>query len=218
MNRGDHVKQGQLLAVLENRDLTAAAGESKAQWIRREANLRTTTAATVPEAVVKAQTDVESAREADGRRQEGAGQPAEAVPAGRAGAQAGGRRAGRLRAGAQPASLSAQEHLRRCSPSARRSRSRPPPRRWRRPKRICNRSEAQVGYSQIHSPIAGVVADRPLYAGEMAAPGTPLLTVMDISQGGGARQRSAEPGGHREGRADGDHHADRYRCQESTAR
>jgi RND family efflux transporter MFP subunit len=27
-----------------------------------------------------------------------------------------------------------------------------------------------------------VIADRPLYAGEMAAPGTPLLTVMDISK------------------------------------
>ena len=29
VNRGDHVKQGQLLAVLENRDLIAAAAESK---------------------------------------------------------------------------------------------------------------------------------------------------------------------------------------------
>src|SRR5579871_2862598 len=29
VNRGDHVKRGQLLAVLENRDLVAAAAESK---------------------------------------------------------------------------------------------------------------------------------------------------------------------------------------------
>src|SRR5436305_6351390 len=29
VNRGDHVKQGQLLAVLENRDLNAQAAESK---------------------------------------------------------------------------------------------------------------------------------------------------------------------------------------------
>ena len=41
--------------------------------------------------------------------------------------------------------------------------------------------EAQLSYSKIYSPIAGVIADRPLYAGEMASPGTPLLTVMDIS-------------------------------------
>ena len=41
---------------------------------------------------------------------------------------------------------------------------------------------AQLSYSEIRSPIDGVVTDRPLYPGEMAAAGTPLLTVMDISQ------------------------------------
>jgi RND family efflux transporter MFP subunit len=42
-------------------------------------------------------------------------------------------------------------------------------------------AQAQVAYSQIKSPINGVVTDRPLYAGEMAAAGAPLLTVMDMS-------------------------------------
>jgi len=42
-------------------------------------------------------------------------------------------------------------------------------------------AEAQVSYSEIHSPINGVVTDRPLYAGETAAAGAPLLTVMDTS-------------------------------------
>ena len=41
---------------------------------------------------------------------------------------------------------------------------------------------AQLSYSEIRSPIDGVVTDRPLYPGEMAAAGTPLLTVMDTSQ------------------------------------
>jgi len=41
--------------------------------------------------------------------------------------------------------------------------------------------EAQVGYSEIRSPINGVVTDRPLYPGEMANAGMPLLTVMDVS-------------------------------------
>src|SRR5678816_4763528 len=40
----------------------------------------------------------------------------------------------------------------------------------------------RLSYSEIRSPIDGVVADRPLYPGEMAAAGAPLLTVMDISQ------------------------------------
>ncbi|MGH7194222.1 MAG: efflux RND transporter periplasmic adaptor subunit, partial [Candidatus Saccharimonadales bacterium] len=42
-------------------------------------------------------------------------------------------------------------------------------------------AEAQVGYSEIRSPIEGVVADRPLFAWETATAGTPLLTVMDTS-------------------------------------
>src|SRR5215469_3335949 len=41
---------------------------------------------------------------------------------------------------------------------------------------------AQLSYSEIHSPIDGWVTDRPLYPGEMAAAGTPLITVMDLSQ------------------------------------
>jgi hypothetical protein len=37
---------------------------------------------------------------------------------------------------------------------------------------------AQLSYSEIRSPIDGVITDRPLYAAEMAAACTPLLTVM----------------------------------------
>jgi len=42
-------------------------------------------------------------------------------------------------------------------------------------------AQAQVNYSEIRSPINGVVTDRPLFAGETAAAGAPLLTVMDTS-------------------------------------
>ena len=34
---------------------------------------------------------------------------------------------------------------------------------------------------RLRSPIDGVVTDRPLYPGEMAAAGSPLITVMDLS-------------------------------------
>src|SRR5439155_16492992 len=63
VSRGDHVKQGQLLATLENRDLTAAVAESKGLVDQAEANFRSTSSATVPEAVIKAQTDVQSAQQ-----------------------------------------------------------------------------------------------------------------------------------------------------------
>src|SRR5664280_2249112 len=64
VNRGDHVKQGQRLAVLENRDLTAQAAEGKGAIDLAESNLRTTSGASVPESVVKAQTDVDADRQA----------------------------------------------------------------------------------------------------------------------------------------------------------
>jgi multidrug efflux pump subunit AcrA (membrane-fusion protein) len=45
-----------------------------------------------------------------------------------------------------------------------------------------NAAEAQVNYTKIVSPIDGVVTDRPVYPGETPAAGTPLITVMDLSQ------------------------------------
>jgi HlyD family secretion protein len=42
-------------------------------------------------------------------------------------------------------------------------------------------AKAQLTYAEVRSPIDGVVTDRPLYAGEMAAAGSPLITVMDLS-------------------------------------
>src|ERR1019366_8346270 len=62
VNRGDHVKQGQVVAELESRDLVAAAQESKGQWAQAESNYRTI-GASLPEQVIKAQTDVDSARD-----------------------------------------------------------------------------------------------------------------------------------------------------------
>jgi HlyD family secretion protein len=43
-------------------------------------------------------------------------------------------------------------------------------------------AEVQLGYARILSPMDGVIAERPVYAGEMASPDKPLLTVMDISR------------------------------------
>ena len=84
VNRGDHVREGQLLATLENRDLKAAVDNVKAQVNQANLNLHSTELATVPEAVVKAQADVQSDTRAGRRGQEAARQPAEALRAGRA--------------------------------------------------------------------------------------------------------------------------------------
>jgi RND family efflux transporter MFP subunit len=41
---------------------------------------------------------------------------------------------------------------------------------------------AQLSYAKITSPISGIVTDRPVYAGEMPPAGSPLITVMDVSE------------------------------------
>jgi len=43
-------------------------------------------------------------------------------------------------------------------------------------------AKAQLSYSEIRSPIDGVVTDRPLFQGELATANQPLLTVMDTSK------------------------------------
>ena len=181
VQRGDHVKQGQLLAVLESRDLTASAAESQAQVAQAEANLRSITSAQVPESVVKAQTDVDTAKQTedaakkllDNREklfQQGALAHKLVDDAQVAYAQAHG------------ALLSAQEHLRALQSVAKQEQIRTAASQVDAARSHLQSAQAQVSYSQIISPISGVVADRPLYAGEMATPGTPLVTVMDISK------------------------------------
>jgi len=43
-------------------------------------------------------------------------------------------------------------------------------------------AQAQISYSELHSPIDGVVADRSVFPGEMASAGTALMTIVEISQ------------------------------------
>jgi HlyD family secretion protein len=181
VQRGDHVKQGQLLAVLESRDLTAGAAESQALLAQTEANLRATTSAQIPESVVKAQTDVDTAKQTedaakkllDNREkifQQGALARKLVDDAQVAWAQAHG------------ALLSAQEHLRALQSVGKQEQIKTATSQVDAARSHLQSSQAQVSYSQILSPISGVVADRPLYAGEMATPGAALVTVMDISK------------------------------------
>src|ERR1700719_2362459 len=182
VNRGDHVKQGQILAVLENRDLVAAAAESKGGVDQAESNFRATQGATVPEAVVKAQTDLDSARESrDAARK---------VLDSRQQLFKDGALAGKLVDDAQVAYAQAQgqyraadEHLKALQSVSKEEQIKGAAAQVQTAKSHYDSQEAQVAYSRIVSPIAGVISDRPLNAGEMANPGSPLVSVMDISKG-----------------------------------
>src|SRR5579863_3469194 len=62
VNRGDHVRVGQLLAELESSDLAAAANESNSLYEQTQASYQTLTGATTVDDKTKAQTDVQTAQ------------------------------------------------------------------------------------------------------------------------------------------------------------
>jgi multidrug efflux pump subunit AcrA (membrane-fusion protein) len=180
VKRGDHVKAGQLLAELENRDLVASAEESRGQFGQAESNYRSTTSATVPEQVTKAQTDLEAARQAT--------EAADKLLANRQQLFKEGALARKLVDEAQVAAAqahaqfeTAQQHYNALQSVGKQEQVKTAEAQVQAARGHYQAAEAQVGYSQIKSPIAGVITDRPLYPGEMANTGMPIVTVMDMA-------------------------------------
>ena len=180
VNRGDHVKVGELVAELENRDLEAAVSENKSLYAQAESSYRSTTASSLPIEVSKAQSDLQAAKEGleaarkvyESRQQllkEGALARRLVDEAGVAYAQAKSQYEIAKKQLDTLESVGKQEQTRGAQDALEAAKAR------------YGAAQAQLGYSEIRSPIGGVVADRPLYPGEMASSGAPLLTIMDIS-------------------------------------
>ena len=180
VQRGSKVKAGQLLVTLENADLDAAAMDNKGSFIAAQAAYATATRAQVPEDTQKAELDVAQARAnldlnqsiVNSRKQlfaQGAipGRDLDTALAALVQAQA--------------AFDSAAKHLESLRSVSREAALKSAEGQLTSAQGKYNGAKAQVGYSEIRSPINGVVTDRPLFAGETATAGSPLLTVMDTS-------------------------------------
>jgi HlyD family secretion protein len=180
VQRGSRVKKGQLLVVLENKDLTAQAEASKGDFEQADANYVIAINAGLPQQIQKAELDAAAAKSAfeaaqkvyDSRKdlyQQGAIPRRDLDSADVALAQARSQneqaqkllvdleRLGKdqLKKAAQGTKESAEGHY--------------------------HAAAAQLSYSEIRSPIDGVVTDRPLYVGDLATANQPILTVMDTS-------------------------------------
>jgi multidrug efflux pump subunit AcrA (membrane-fusion protein) len=180
VSRGDHVKANQLLAVLENRDLVAAALEGRGQYGQAEANYRTTIAAAIPEQVTKAQADVEVARQALDAAQKVLESRQQLLKEGALARKAVDEALVAYTA-AKGQFDTAQLHLKALQDVAKEAQVRAAAAQVEAAKGHYESAAAQLGYSEVRSPIKGVVTDRPLYPGEIAATGAPLMTVMDMS-------------------------------------
>ena len=181
VNRGSHVRAGQLLAELENRDLAAAAQENRGAYDQAQATYATATAADIPQELQKAQLDAQAAKQTydaaqkvyDSRKelfQQGA-LPRKELD-----------QAGVDLTNARNQYEIAQKHLDSLNAVGYQQAQKSAKAQLESAQGKFQGAEAQLSYADIRSPISGVITDRPLYPGEMAAAGTPLLTVMDISQ------------------------------------
>ncbi len=181
VNRGSHVRRGQLLAVLENRDLQAAAQENRGALAQAEAAYATTTTADLPQEISKSELDVKAAQQLldaqqkvyDSRKDlfaQGALPRKELDQAGVDLTQA------------RNQYETAKRHLEAVRAVSERQTVKSATGQLESAKGKYQGAEAQLGYSDIRSPIDGVVTDRPLYPGEMATAGTPLIVVMNTSQ------------------------------------
>ncbi len=168
------------MAVLENRDLTAAAQENQGVYDQAQAAYETTTAASLPEEIQKAEADTQQAQQAldaqakifESRQQlfEQGALPRKELDQSRVDITQ-----------ARNQYAIAKKHLDVLMAIGKQQALKAAAGQLESAKGKYLGAEAQLSYSEIRSPIDGVVTERPLYPGEMAAAGTPLLTVMDIS-------------------------------------
>lgn len=180
VERGSKVKKGQLLAVLENDDLTAAALDNKGAYMAAQAAYATATHSQIPEEAQAAEVAVAQAKatlELDqsivqSRKKlfaEGAipGQDLDSAQT--------------TLVQAQGAYQTAVKHLNAVRSVTRAAALKEAQGQLDSAKGKYEGAQVEVGYSEIRSPIDGVVTERPLFAGETASAGTPLLTVMDTT-------------------------------------
>ena len=181
VNRGSKVKQGQLLAVLENKDLEGAQVENQGAYQQAQADYQNATAANLPQEMQKAELDVQAAKEALDAEQKLYDS-----------------RENLYKQGALPrkdldqAQVSlvqarnqyqvAQKHFADLQAVGHKASVQSATGQLESAKGKFLAANAQLGYSEIRSPINGVVTDRPMYPGETPPSGTPLLTIMNTSQ------------------------------------
>ncbi|MGD1072660.1 MAG: efflux RND transporter periplasmic adaptor subunit [Bryobacteraceae bacterium] len=181
VNRGDHVRANQLLAELESRDLTAAVNESKGQLDQAQAAWEATTGATVIDDRTKAQADLASAQSAL--------EAAKKVYESRVELVRQGALAQKLADDARVAMVqtqsqfdTAQRHLQTLQQVGQTQQIAGAKAQVDASRAHLNNAEAQLSYAEIRSPLNGIVSDRPVYPGEMASSGSPIVSIVDISQ------------------------------------
>ena len=174
------MKVGQLLAILENSDLAAAATDNEGAYAAAKASYATATQATVPEDYAKAQLDVTQAKANLDLSQSVVNARTQLLSQG----AIPGHDLDTAKASLVQAQASydiAKQHFESVQKTSSKAALESAKGQLDSAKGKYLGAEAQLSYTEIRSPIDGVVTDRPLFAGETVASGTTLITVMDVS-------------------------------------
>lgn len=180
VQRGAHVRRGQLLVSLDDRDLKGNALDSKGAVTSAQANYTATTETAIPEEVRKAELDtiqskaaldvaLRTAQERQRLYKQGAlsGREADAAYAAEVQAQA--------------AYDAARQHAALLQQTTRLTDRQAAQGLLTSAQGKLQNAQAQASFATLRSPINGVVTERPLFPGETAAAGTSVITVMDTS-------------------------------------
>lgn len=181
VNRGDHVHKGEILAELENKDLAAAAAQGKGAYEQAQAVYATATQVSVPALAQAAKLSVQDTKQAMDAAQK--------VYASRQKLYQQGAIARKLVDDSRVLFIQARSqyeiaeaHLKSLQSVGQAEQIKSAQAQLASAEGQYEAAEAQLNYSKIISPIDGVITNRPLYPGEMASAGTPLMTVMNTSK------------------------------------
>jgi HlyD family secretion protein len=181
VTRGQKVHKGQLLAELENRDLSAAAMDNRGAYNQAQASYETSVGATLPEDIQKSELDVQTARQALDAQEKLYSSREDLFKQGALPRKDLDQAAVAL-AQARSQYNIARKHLDSLNAIVKQQALKAAGGQLQSAKGKLMGAEAQLSYSEIRSPIDGYITDRPLFPGEMASTTIPLLTVMDTSQ------------------------------------
>jgi len=163
VDKGSHVKAGQLLGELENQDLTGAAMKSQGGLAQAEVTYEMTVQKSAQDLKFAKQSLDSAQKFYDGRAalyKEGAVSAKDLDDASVA-----------LSSAKNTYDLSQKQFDLKVAEGARKA-----------AQGDTENANAVLSYTKITSPIDGVVTDRPNYPGETPATGTPVITIMDLSQ------------------------------------
>ncbi|MGC1872324.1 MAG: efflux RND transporter periplasmic adaptor subunit [Acidobacteriaceae bacterium] len=181
VQRGDKVHRGELLAVLENKDLSAAVVSAQGEYDQAQATYASTTSSALPEEIQTANLNVVNTKAnlaaqrklydsenklyqqgAIARKQLDATEVALTAD--------------------QSAYETAEKHLQNLQSAGVSQQKKAAQGQLELAHGQYLGAAAQLEYTEIRSPIDGVVASRAVYPGDIAPAGTPLLIVMDTSK------------------------------------